>query len=125
MTRCPHMPASNASAPTGFPRPMRADVHLPDADVRTRFNERAFRNWTESTRRLVRIAVLGASDIAAGLLGVLVVEMTWELVSSGGRRPLPDNVPLLAMVFCLQPLALRVTGAYAGGKTRADLLKIA
>ena len=29
------------------------------------------------------------------------------------------------MVFCLQPLALRVTGAYAGGKARADFLKLA
>ena len=90
------MPASNVSAQRAFPTPIRADVHLPDADVRTRFNERAFRNWTESSRRLVRIAILGASDIAAGLLGVLIVQMTWELVSSGGRRPLPDNVPLLA-----------------------------
>jgi hypothetical protein len=119
------VPASNASAQRAFPRPIRADVHLPDADVRTRFNERALRNWTESSRRLVRIAILATSDIAAGLVGIFIVQMTWELVSSGGRRPLPDNVPLLAMVFCLQPLALRVSGAYASGKTRADLLKIA
>ena len=120
------MPASTPSpAARTYPRPVRADVQLPQADVRTRFNERAFRNWTESSRRVARIAVLIASDTAAGLLGVLLVQITWELVSGGGRRPLPEMVPLLAMVFCLQPLALRVTGAYAGGKTRTDLVKIA
>jgi len=119
------MPASNSSAHKTYPRPLRLDVQLPDADVRTRFNERALRNWTESSRRIARVTVLAASDIAAGLLGVLFVQQTWTLVSGGGLRPLPDHVPLLAMVFCLQPLALRVTGAYAGGKARADVLKLA
>jgi exopolysaccharide biosynthesis polyprenyl glycosylphosphotransferase len=106
-------------------RPVRSDVQLPDADVRARLNERALRHWTESSRRVARVAALVTSDVAAGLLGVLLVLTTWEIVSSGGRRPLPDDVPLLAMVFCLQPLALRVTGAYAGGRTRTDLVKIA
>jgi exopolysaccharide biosynthesis polyprenyl glycosylphosphotransferase len=120
------MPASKLSTVArAYPRPVRLDVELPDADVRTRLNERAFRNWTESSRRVARIATLVASDTAAGLLGLLVVQATWALVSGGGRRPLPDSVPLLAMVFCLQPLALRVTGAYAGGKTRTDFLKLA
>lgn len=117
-----HRPTLSAVEGT---RPVPPGVQLPEADVRTRFNERARRNWTESTRRVVRVAVLVASDVTAGLLGVLIVLTTWELVSSGGRRPLPDDVPLLAMVFCLQPLALRVSGAYAGGKARTDLVKIA
>src|SRR5262245_65775719 len=87
-------------------RPALPDVQLPEADVRRRFNERALRHWTESTRRAVRVAVLVISDATAGLLGVLIVLTTWELVSSGGRRPRPDDLPQLAMVFCLQPLAL-------------------
>ena len=115
----------STNAPKAYPRPLPVDVNLPDADVRTRFNERAIRNWTESSRRMARVLVLAASDLAAGLLGVLLVHATWALVSGGGLRPLPDSVPLVAMVFCLQPLALRVTGAYAGGKARADLLKVA
>jgi exopolysaccharide biosynthesis polyprenyl glycosylphosphotransferase len=100
-------------------------VQLPVADVRTRLNERAIRGWTESSRRLARGLALFASDSAAGLIGVLTVQDTWALVSGGGRRPLPDEIPLLAMVFCLQPLALRVSGAYGGGKARTDILKIA
>ena len=119
------MAPSITHAQKAYPRPLPLDVELPDADVRTRFNERAFRNWTESSRRIARVAVLASSDAAAGLLGVLVVQRTWEVVSGGGLRPVPDLVPLLAMVFCLQPLALRVTGAYAGGRARADLLKVA
>ena len=117
------MTPANSSVQKNYPRPL--DVQLPDADVRTRFNERAFRNWTESSRRVARVAVLAGSDVAAGLLGILLVQGTWELVSGGGLRPLPDRVPLVAMVFCLQPLALRVTGAYAGGRARSDLVKLA
>ena len=116
---------SNSSAVTqAHPRPLPAGVELPSADVRSRLNERAFRNWTESSRRAIRITGLVASDIAAGLLGVMTVLGTWTLVSSGGRRPLPDEVPLLAMVFCLQPLALRVAGAYGSGRARTDIVKI-
>ena len=100
------------------------EVSLPRVDVRTLLNERALRGWTESSRRVARVAALGASDIVAGLLGVVTIEATWELVSGGGRRPLPDDIPLVAMVLCLQPLALRVTGAYAGGRAITDLLKI-
>jgi exopolysaccharide biosynthesis polyprenyl glycosylphosphotransferase len=104
---------------------MQHDVDLPQVDVRTRFNERAFRTWLESSRRGLRVAALLTSDSTAGLLGLLLVEASWPLVSGGGRRPLPDSVPLLAMVFCLQPLALCAIGAYAGGKARRDMLKVA
>jgi exopolysaccharide biosynthesis polyprenyl glycosylphosphotransferase len=100
-------------------------IALPSADVRERFNERAFRNWTESSRRAARMVALVATDVAAGLLGVGLVLLTWQLVSGGGRRPVPDEVPLLAMVFCLQPLALRATGAYSGGRVPADFVRIA
>jgi exopolysaccharide biosynthesis polyprenyl glycosylphosphotransferase len=99
------------------------EVHLPRVDVRTLLDERAFRGWTQSSRRAVRIAGLVISDIVAGLIGILTVEYTWLLVSSGGRRPMPDEVPLLAMIFCLQPLALRVAGAYSPG-ARRDILKV-
>lgn len=104
--------------------PLPAGVELPDVDVRSRLNERAFRNWTESSRRAIRIAGLVSSDVAAGLLGVMTVQSTWTIVSDGGLRPLPDEVPLLAMVFCLQPLALRVAGAYGSGRARTDIVKI-
>jgi exopolysaccharide biosynthesis polyprenyl glycosylphosphotransferase len=104
--------------------PLPQDVELPAADVRTRLNEWAFRSWTESSRRFTRVAALLASDVAAGVLGVFAVELTWTLVSGGGRRPVPYEVPLFAMVFCLLPLALTTTGAYAGAKTRTDLLRI-
>src|SRR5262245_11023705 len=120
------MPLSTQGALPGDAARFQAeDVQLPSIDIRARLDERAFRNLTESSRRVVRIAGLVASDAFAGFLGVATVEATWRLVSSGGRRPLPDDVPLLAMVLCLQPLALRVTGAYAGGKARTDFLKIA
>ena len=99
-------------------------VQLPTVDVRTGQNDRALRGWSESTRRLARVVALFASDSIAGLISVWVVLNTWAVVSNGGRRPLPDEVPLLATVFCLMPLALRVTGAYGGGKARTDILKI-
>jgi exopolysaccharide biosynthesis polyprenyl glycosylphosphotransferase len=99
-------------------------VWLPDADVRTRFNERAMRRWTESSRRLLRLITLATIDSAAGLLGVWTVLNTWSFVSGGGKRPLPDDIPLIAMVFCLQPLTMRLSGAHAGGKARTDVLKI-
>ena len=104
--------------------PLPHGVQLPAADVRTRLNEWAFRSWTESSRRLVRVAALLTSDLAAGVLGVLAVQLTWTLVSGGGRRPVPYQVPLFAMVFCLLPLALTATGAYAGARTRTDVLRI-
>ena len=49
------MTPANSSVQKNYPRPL--DVQLPDADVRTRFNERAFRNWTESSRRVDHHAV--------------------------------------------------------------------
>ena len=100
-------------------------VRLPQADVRTWLNERARRGWTESSRRIGRGFLLFLGDSVAGVLAVHTTLSTWELVSAGGKRPLPDVVPLLAMVFCLLPLALRVTGAYGGGRSRSDLSKIA
>ena len=118
-------PASPSSPARNYPRPLREDIQLPRTDVRSRFNQRALRNWNESSRRAVRVATLMAGDMVAGVAGVWLLEATWSVVSGGGRRPLPDQVPLLAMVFCLQPLAMRVTGAYAGGKARVDLVRIA
>ncbi len=38
---------------------------------------------------------------------------------------MPDDVPLVAMVLCLQPLALMVVGAYSGGRYRLDLVRLA
>ncbi len=65
------------------------------------------------------------TDGIAGVLGIGTVLRTWQLVSAGGVRPLPDYVPLVAMVFCLLPLTLWACGAYRGGKARVDLVKIA
>ena len=100
-------------------------VRLPTADVRSGLDERAFREWIESSRRVGRIAALFITDSIAGMLGIGTVLRTWELVSAGGIRPLPDYVPLVAMVFCLLPLSLWACGAYKGGKPRIDLVKIA
>ena len=46
-------------------------------------------------------------------------------MSNGGLRPVPNEIPLLAMVFCIQPLALRAVGAYRGGRARTQFLRIA
>ena len=72
-------------------------------------------------------ATLGliASDTLAGLAGVYSALETWPLVSNGGLRPVPNEIPLLAMVFCLQPLALRMVGAYRGGSARTHFGRIA
>ena len=106
-------------------RPVPAPFQLPSVDVRTRQNERALRGWSESSRRAFRGIALVTADLAGGFLGLLTVAATWSLVSGGGRRPVPDQVPLVAMVICLQPLALRVFGAYGGGRARTDALRIA
>ena len=100
-------------------------VHLPTVDVRSGLDERAFRGWSESSRRVIRVVTLFVTDSLAGVLAIGAVLTTWELVSAGGIRPLPDYVPLVAMVFCLLPLSLWACGAYAGGKARVDLVKIA
>ncbi len=100
-------------------------VRLPTADVRSGLDERVFRGWTESSRRFTRVAALFVTDSIAGVLSIGMVLRTWELVSAGGVRPVPDSVPLVALVFCLLPLSLWATGAYRGGMARVDLVKIA
>ncbi len=115
-----------------FPRPSRLQaasalpdrVQLPTEDVRSWLNERALRGWTDSSHRVCRVAVLFVTDSLAGLLGIDMVLRTWELVSAGGTRPVPDRVPLITLVFCLLPLGMWASGAYAGGKARIDLVKI-
>jgi hypothetical protein len=37
----------------------------------------------------------------------------------------PNEIPLLAMVFCIQPWRLRAVGAYRGGRARTQFLRIA
>jgi len=48
----------------------------------------------------------------------------WQLVSNDGVRPRPDGVPLLAMVFFIQPLALYAFGAYKSGRGRTDITRL-
>ena len=112
---------SSASPPAAIALPQ--GVQLPTADVRSEIDERAYREWMESSRRGGRIAALFASDSIAGVLGIGTVLETWHLVSAGGVRPQPDYVPLVAMVFCLLPLTLWACGAYRGGKARVDPVK--
>ncbi len=107
------------------PAQERSGVILPDRDVRTALDEAVRRGWTEHTRRAARVAALLIADTLAGLIGVVLTLKTWEIVSAGGVRPLPNPIPLIAMVFCIQPLALRVTGAYGGGRQRVSLERIA
>ena len=75
--------------------------------------------WNEVRRRTVRIGILVSSDTIAGLLGVQVALTSWAFVSNHGLRPLPRIVPLLAMVFCIQPLALAAAGAMRGGRAKS------
>jgi exopolysaccharide biosynthesis polyprenyl glycosylphosphotransferase len=98
---------------------------LPATDVRKWMDERAVRTWTESAREVARLLGLFVSDTLAGLAGVYTALETWSLVSNGGLRPVPNEIPLLAMVFCIQPLALRTVGAYRGGRARTQFLRIA
>lgn len=98
---------------------------LPYRDVRQRIDDRARRGFTESSRRFLRVLVFGLSDMAAGVTAVYAILATWNLVSAGGVRPLPDAVPLLAAVLCLQPLALYAFGAYSGRAARLDIARIA
>jgi len=98
---------------------------LPATDVRKWMDERAVRNWTESAREVGRLLGLFVSDTVAGLAGVYTALETWSVVSNGGVRPVPNEIPLLAMVFCIQPLALRTVGAYRGGRARTQILRIA
>jgi exopolysaccharide biosynthesis polyprenyl glycosylphosphotransferase len=100
-------------------------VRLPEDDVRTWHDERALRGWSEVSRRAARIVLLLVLDTMAGLAGVVAAIQTWSVVSSNGLRPVPSAVPLIAMVCCIQPLALHVTGAYGGGNARRSLGRIA
>lgn len=97
---------------------------LPSDDVRRRMDDRALRGWTESSRRAIRVLTLLGVDIASGLLGVQLLLASWTIVSAGGRRPVPLEIPLVAMVLFLQPLALQAFGAYKGGQTRTDLTRV-
>ena len=100
-------------------------VRLPEDDVRTWHDERALRGWSEMSRRAARIYLLLALDTIAGLAAVVAAIKTWSVVSNNGLRPVPSAVPLIAMVCCIQPLALHVTGAYGGAKARRSLERIA
>ena len=105
-------------------RPVEAFA-LPQRDVRQRIDDRARRGFTESSRRVLRVLLFLLSDMSAGAAAVYMILATWSLVSAGGTRPLPDEVPLLAAVFCLQPLALYAFGAYGRRTERLDLGRIA
>jgi exopolysaccharide biosynthesis polyprenyl glycosylphosphotransferase len=100
-------------------------VRLPENDVRTWHDERALRGWSEMSRRAARIYLLLALDTIAGLGAVVAAIKTWSVVSNNGLRPVPSAVPLIAMVCCIQPLALHVTGAYGGANARRSLERIA
>src|SRR3954454_1410502 len=108
----PRNTAVTISIPTPEPASLSSGVDMPDRDVRHAGDESVFRMWNEVRRRTVRIGILLLSDTVAGLLGVQVALMSWALVSNHGLRPVPRIVPLLAMVFCIQPLALAAAGAY-------------
>lgn len=101
-----------------------AKPFAPHRDVRQRIDDRARRGFTESSRRALRVLLFVLSDMSAGAAAVYVVLSTWILVSAGGTRPLPDAVPLLAAVFCLQPLSLYAFGAYGGRSARLDFGRI-
>ena len=94
-------------------------VELPQHDVRIALDQSVLRGWSEMSRRVGRIGVLLLFDSLAGLAGVATALLSWDVVSNEGMRPLPRAIPLIAMVFCIQPLALRLVGSYGGGKARS------
>jgi exopolysaccharide biosynthesis polyprenyl glycosylphosphotransferase len=100
-------------------------VQLPQRDIRAALDESVFRGWSEMSRRAARVCVLLGVDTVAGLLGLLTALETWEFVSNDGTRPLPRAIPLIAMVCCIQPLALNLAGAYGAGRARRSLERIA
>jgi exopolysaccharide biosynthesis polyprenyl glycosylphosphotransferase len=116
-----HLSPGTAAAP---PVSVPAALGLPETDSRQWLNDRALRGWTESSRRFLRNTTLFVSDAVAGVLAIATVVQAWDVVSDGGARLQPDPIPLLAMVVCLLPLALRASGAYGGGRARTDLLTI-
>src|SRR4051794_33697726 len=103
--------------------PIAPGIRLPTDDIRRALDRAVARGWTEHSRRIARVIFLLVADTLAGLAGVAIVLQTWWLVSNDGLRPTPNGIPLVAMVFCIQPLALRVTGAYGGGRTRWSLTR--
>jgi exopolysaccharide biosynthesis polyprenyl glycosylphosphotransferase len=117
-------PPSTVSVFDEVPLASRRASHLPKSDVRRALDAAVRRGWNEATRRGARAAWLLLMDTFAGLAGVATVTATWWLVDRNGLRPVPDTLPLLAMVFCIQPLALRATGAYGGGNARASLGRV-
>ena len=100
-------------------------VELPQHDVLIALDQSVLRGWSEMSRRVARIGVLLSLDTLAGLAGVITALLSWDVVSNAGLRPLPRAIPLIAMVLCIQPLALRVTGSYGSGKARRSLERIA
>jgi exopolysaccharide biosynthesis polyprenyl glycosylphosphotransferase len=118
-------PISSTSIYEEAPEAQAPDFVLPKRDVREALDAAVKRGWSENARRLIRVAALVANDTLAGLAGIATVVATWDLVDAGGLRPVPNAIPLLAMVFCIQPLALRATGAYSGGLARTSLGRVA
>ena len=100
------------------------ETQLPKSDVRRALDVAVRRGWTEATRRGARVVLLLLMDTLAGLAAIATVTATWWLVDANGLRPVPNTIPLIAMVFCIQPLALRATGAYGGGHSRTSLLRV-
>ena len=94
----------------------RSAAELPTHDVRLALDQSVLRGWSEMSRRVGRIGVLLLFDSLGGLIGVATALLSWDVVSNEGMRPLPRAIPLIAMVFCIQPLALHVIGCYGGGK---------
>ena len=117
-------PQSTASVFDEVPLASPRENHLPKSDVRWALDAAVRRGWSEATRRASRVACLLLMDTFAGLGGLATVTSTWWLVDRNGLRPVPDTLPLIAMVFCIQPLALRATGAYSGGTARASLGRV-
>jgi exopolysaccharide biosynthesis polyprenyl glycosylphosphotransferase len=118
-------PISSTSIYDEAPEAQAPDFVLPKRDVREALDAAVKRGWSENARRVIRIACLLANDTVAGLAGIATVVSTWWLMDAGGLRPAPNTIPLLAMVFCIQPLALRATGAYSGGLARVSLGRVA
>ena len=117
-------PPSTAGVFDEVPLASARENPLPKSDVRRALDAAVRRGWSEATRRAARISCLLVIDTLAGLASIATVTATWWLVDKNGLRPVPDNIPLIAMVFCIQPLALRATGAYGAGGARTSLGRV-
>jgi exopolysaccharide biosynthesis polyprenyl glycosylphosphotransferase len=117
-----HAPLSSRKSGS---EPTTDGIDPPAGDIRTALDAAVRRSWSEQSRRVARVLSLLFVDTVAGLAAVAVVRNTWWLVSGGGARPVPDTIPLVAMICCIQPLALRATGAYGGGRSRMSGGRIA